>query len=264
MSHTKAKKTANDSELTFPPGASPNQESFFELREKVVEAKCEESGLNISKIFSVCGKNQDRTTFKEARVADVSYSVFAFLEVEGGPCFVLATFTTPADRVNAARCAALSSLSVSSRCETLPSVSKDCPPRPCFVCADISLVFSRFCCGPSLTFLRLTPPAARTRSRAACCTTPKAAAVLLVSNEPNDSDVLLVSFELEQMLSEIPPGQHAPKVAIYQRCPLFCVIREAMFQQVGFGVRGTGAQGCFCCSLGGKLRCIPALRSNVL
>lgn len=41
----------------------------------------------------------------------------------------------------------------------------------------------------------------------------KAAAVLLVSDKPNDSDVLLVSFELEQMLSEIPPGHHAPKVS---------------------------------------------------
>lgn len=43
-------------------------------------------------------------------------------------------------------------------------------------------------------------------------TTSKSAAVLLVSDEPNDTDVLLVSFELEQMLREIPAGQHAPKV----------------------------------------------------
>eukprot|EP00752_Nemacystus_decipiens_P004954 g4507.t1 len=88
-----------------------DKESFFELREKVAVAKCEESRLNITKIYSVCGKNQDRATFREAGVAD-------------------------------------------------------------------------------------------------------AEAVLLVSDEPNDSDVLLVSFELEQMLSELPPGQRAPKVLI--------------------------------------------------
>lgn len=212
MSHTKAKKTANDSELTFPPGASPNQESFFELREKVVEAKCEESGLNISKIFSVCGKNQDRATFKEARVADVSYSVFAFLEVEGGPCFVLATFNSRGQSKRGAVRRPFLLIGFVVLRNSAICVERLSPAS--VLCADISLVFSRFCCGPSLTFLRLTPPAARTRSRAACCTTPKAAAVLLVSNEPNDSDVLLVSFELEQMLSEIPPGQHAPKVAI--------------------------------------------------
>lgn len=40
----------------------------------------------------------------------------------------------------------------------------------------------------------------------------KAETVLLVSDKANDSDVLLVSFELEQMLSEIPPRQDAPKV----------------------------------------------------
>lgn len=50
----------------------PEQESFFELRERIAEAKCEDSGLNITKIFSVCGKNQNRGTFKKARVAEVS------------------------------------------------------------------------------------------------------------------------------------------------------------------------------------------------
>ncbi|CAM9651991.1 unnamed protein product, partial [Ectocarpus sp. 8 AP-2014] len=84
---------------------------FFELREKIAEAKCDCADLNITKIFSVTGKSQQRATFNKARVAN-------------------------------------------------------------------------------------------------------SAAVLLVSDEPNDTDVLLVSFELEQMLREIPAGQHAPKVLI--------------------------------------------------
>lgn len=37
--------------------------------------------------------------------------------------------------------------------------------------------------------------------------------MLLVSNEPGDSDVLLVSFELEQMLEEMDPRAHSPKVS---------------------------------------------------
>lgn len=70
---TETKRKASDSELTVPTGRTVHQESFFELREKVAQAKSEDSGLNISRIFSVCGKNQDRVTFKEARVADVSF-----------------------------------------------------------------------------------------------------------------------------------------------------------------------------------------------
>ncbi|CAM9887687.1 unnamed protein product, partial [Ectocarpus sp. 4 AP-2014] len=88
---------------------TPHQERFFELREKIAEAKCDCADLNITKIFSVTGKSQQRGTFNKARVAN-------------------------------------------------------------------------------------------------------SAAVLLVSDEPNDTDVLLVSLELEQMLREIPAGQHAPKV----------------------------------------------------
>ncbi|CAN0021824.1 unnamed protein product, partial [Ectocarpus fasciculatus] len=84
---------------------------FFELREKIAEAKVDCADLNITKIFSVTGKSQQRGTFNKARVAN-------------------------------------------------------------------------------------------------------SAAVLLVSDESNDTDVLLVSFELEQMLREIPAGQHAPKVLI--------------------------------------------------
>lgn len=49
-----------------------------------------------------------------------------------------------------------------------------------------------------------------------CVVMVKAAAVLVVSDKADDSDVLLVSFELEQMLSEIPPCNHAPKVSYKQ------------------------------------------------
>lgn len=42
----------------------------------------------------------------------------------------------------------------------------------------------------------------------------QAEAVVLVSDKPNDSEVLLVSFELEQMLAEMTPGAHVPKVCV--------------------------------------------------
>lgn len=40
----------------------------------------------------------------------------------------------------------------------------------------------------------------------------QAEAVVLVSDEASDSEVLLVSFELEQMLADLPRGTRAPKV----------------------------------------------------
>lgn len=70
--------------------------------------------------------------------------------------------------------------------------------------------------------------------------------MLLVSNETCDSEVLLVSFELEQMLSEIPPGHHAPKVGSYTAdTTTLCVIREALFQQVVLVSRYIWAEKCF-------------------
>ena len=38
--------------------------------------------------------------------------------------------------------------------------------------------------------------------------------MLLVSDEASDSDVLLVSFELEQMLEDMDPRAHSPKVCV--------------------------------------------------
>lgn len=40
----------------------------------------------------------------------------------------------------------------------------------------------------------------------------QAEAVVVVSDKPDDSQVLLTSFELEQMLGELRPGTRAPKV----------------------------------------------------
>lgn len=47
------------------------QEIFFELRERLAEFKLEEEDLNVSKIYAVFGKRQDRATFEEARVKHV-------------------------------------------------------------------------------------------------------------------------------------------------------------------------------------------------
>lgn len=62
--------------------------------------------------------------------------------------------------------------------------------------------------------------------------------MLLVSEEPNDSDMLLVSFELEQVLSEIPPGRHAPKVAVSSRA--------APIRQVAFGFEACAGRWFVC------------------
>lgn len=45
---------------------------FAQLRERLVESKCEECTLNIAKIYSVFGRTQSRETFEEARITDVS------------------------------------------------------------------------------------------------------------------------------------------------------------------------------------------------
>lgn len=45
----------------------------------------------------------------------------------------------------------------------------------------------------------------------------QAEAVVVVSDEPDDSEVLLISFELEQMLGELRPGTRAPKVCRHRR-----------------------------------------------
>ncbi|CAN0029415.1 unnamed protein product [Ascophyllum nodosum] len=89
-----------------------NEESIFtDLRERLVRSKCDERSLDISRIYSVLGRMQDRGAFQEARIA-------------------------------------------------------------------------------------------------------QAEAVVVVSDKPGDSDVLLVSLELEQLLCEMRPGLYAPKVLI--------------------------------------------------
>lgn len=47
------------------------QESFFQLRERLVECKFDEMSLNITKIYHVFGRTQDKLTLEEARVAQV-------------------------------------------------------------------------------------------------------------------------------------------------------------------------------------------------
>lgn len=44
--------------------------------------------------------------------------------------------------------------------------------------------------------------------------------MVLVSDSSDDSEVLLVSFELEQLLGELEPGAHAPKVCTRYRARL--------------------------------------------
>lgn len=52
---------------------------FFELRERLVQSKCQEPTLNISRIYHVFGRTQDNSTFQEAKIGRVylntSYSV---------------------------------------------------------------------------------------------------------------------------------------------------------------------------------------------
>lgn len=47
------------------------KEMFAELRESLARAKCDESSLEISRIFSVFSRMQDRGAFLEARIAQV-------------------------------------------------------------------------------------------------------------------------------------------------------------------------------------------------
>lgn len=54
-----------------PAFFSEPQESFFELRERLVECKFDEMSLNITKIYHVFGRTQDKLTLEEARVAQV-------------------------------------------------------------------------------------------------------------------------------------------------------------------------------------------------
>lgn len=42
----------------------------------------------------------------------------------------------------------------------------------------------------------------------------QAEAIVLLSDEPDDSEVLLVSFELEQLLGEMELGESTPKVKL--------------------------------------------------
>lgn len=49
----------------------PDQASFFELRDRLVESKFFDMGLNISNIYHVFGRCQDRFTLEEANVAQV-------------------------------------------------------------------------------------------------------------------------------------------------------------------------------------------------
>lgn len=51
------------------------------MREKIAEAKVGCADLNITKIFSVTGKSQQRGTFNKARVANVSFVLCFFREV---------------------------------------------------------------------------------------------------------------------------------------------------------------------------------------
>lgn len=44
---------------------------FAELRERLARTKCDESSLEISRIFSVFSRMQDRGAFLEARIAQV-------------------------------------------------------------------------------------------------------------------------------------------------------------------------------------------------
>lgn len=44
---------------------------FFELRDRLVEFKCFEMSLNITKIYHVFGMTQDSFTLQEARVKQV-------------------------------------------------------------------------------------------------------------------------------------------------------------------------------------------------
>lgn len=80
-------------------------------------------------------------------------------------------------------------------------------PAPSTACVHTRTLVPVLPPGPGLH-----PPPRRALCRTACLSL-QAAAVLLVSDEHNDANVLLVSFELEQVLSEIPPGHHAPKVS---------------------------------------------------
>lgn len=53
-----------------PPPTSP-QNTFFDLRERLVERKYVEPQLNISKVYHVFGRTQDRTTLEAAKIAQV-------------------------------------------------------------------------------------------------------------------------------------------------------------------------------------------------
>lgn len=56
----------------FPP---LKKEMFAKLRESLARAKCDESSLEITRIFSVFSRMQDRGAFLEARIAQVDLFV---------------------------------------------------------------------------------------------------------------------------------------------------------------------------------------------
>lgn len=58
--------------LCQPLVVLPCQSSFFEVRDRLAECKIFEAGLNISNIYHVFGKSQDRFTLEEANVAEAS------------------------------------------------------------------------------------------------------------------------------------------------------------------------------------------------
>lgn len=150
-------------------------------------------------------------------------------------------------------CLLLSSSSNSSSYELLPCFAT-CPPSPCF---SFGLLFSSRARYGSSSPCPVMPPlfVPFVRYLRVTRTNPKAAAVLLVSDEPNDSDVLLVSFELEQMLSEIPPGQRAPKVA---RDHSLCMQSSAISALRYLLVSRNVGEGLICCSYReGWLRTCP-------